>query len=393
MSSLSQYVSLLLRNHEEPGWKKQIPAPPRQIRVKPVLHPYLDINDRSPLDQVRFWRRVYENGFFNPHHRITERDVVICENHLPAITRTFPHRALPPSLQQIQRVQRRLQGKETPAQPPSHIIDRAKEVEEDKQPRDGIKDKSVSFYDEQDEDVHTTNVARKSPTISEKSIVESFSESSTPSPTKMYRPSSTIRATSAPASTQMMMPSPELPIASASPTSRYTTITHTSQTTSSSSAQSQGTSNTLPSLTVTSDHSGCTDTGSSSYSVDSYPDNTAHPRAKRLLRRPIEASRVLSQGTSRASSPLGMWRSHSFTTVCVDDPLDENGFYRRNYPLLMQQVPRRPGSLDASQGNTPVDDIWRPLPTPNISLAFLGQDVKWKKSVKSVNIWDAFDFP
>ena len=70
MSDLAQYIDLLLRTPEEPGWKARIPKPSQQIRLKPLTHPKLDVHDRSDVDQVEFWRKIYENGHFYPDQPI-----------------------------------------------------------------------------------------------------------------------------------------------------------------------------------------------------------------------------------------------------------------------------------------------------------------------------------
>ena len=62
---------------------------------------------------------------------------------------------------------------------------------------------------------------------------------------------------------------------------------------------------------------------------------------------------------------LEKWKTHSFTTVCVDDPMDPKGYYKLNYPLVLTKVPRR-----CSQ--SPEDtDSFRPMSrTPDMSSSF-----------------------
>lgn len=61
-----------------------------------------------------------------------------------------------------------------------------------------------------------------------------------------------------------------------------------------------------------------------------YTNNKAQERTR------VSAAHVLPK-----PGDFNAWRKHSMATlVKADDPLDPNGFYKNNYPLLLRQVPR-----------------------------------------------------
>ncbi len=105
--------------------------------------------------------------------------------------------------------------------------------------------------------------------------------------------------------------------------------------------------------------------------------------APKLLRRPLLNNKYFPSSTppSVVEWPDGIvtpvfddWREHSFTTVCKDDPLDDNGFYSKHYPLCLYQVPRRKTRCGESTdpNELGVSGCYRPLShTPNLSLTHL----------------------
>ena len=251
------------------------------------------------------------------------------------------------------------------------------ETEDDKEGQTkSSNSKMVSFDDHNVQNSHCFGES----TVSKESS-EMLIDSRTPSPKKPLTRCTTSRVTSAPTGIQMPPPSPTLRTTSASPTKHIF---------------SSGFSQRQPSMGshMQSDISGSTGVGEQSYSSSwsSQQGVLSSPKQKQLLRRPLAVPQIVARPVSQCTDPLDRWVRHSFTTVCIDDPLDEHGFYRRHYPLLLQKVPRRHGNSTGSQNNDSSMEMYRPLKTPNISLEFLGPELKWKISTKNVDLWDAFNF-